>query len=61
MFARVRKAVTAGIGAGITAGVGALFTSGSPTRDHIVEALGVALVAAVSVGAATWRVPNAPA
>jgi hypothetical protein len=58
MFARIRKAVVAGVGAGITAGIGSLFTSGAPTREHVVDALGVALVAAVTVGTATWRVPN---
>lgn len=61
MFARIRKAVIAGIGAGIAAGVGSIVQAGAPTRDEVSKALGVALVAAVTVGWATWKIRNAPA
>jgi hypothetical protein len=61
MLARVRKAVIAGLGAGIAAGFGTLVQSGAPTKDEVSKAIGVAVVAAVTVGWATWRVPNKPA
>lgn len=60
MLARIRKAITAGLGAGIAAGLGAVATSGALTRDEVSKALGVGLVAAVATGWATWRVRNAP-
>jgi len=60
MLARIRKAVVAGIGAGLAAGVGALATSGAPTKDEFSKALGVGIVAAITVGYATFRVPNKP-
>jgi hypothetical protein len=59
MLARIRKAVIAGLGAGIAAGVGALTIAGAPTKDQVSKALGVALIAAVGTGWATWRAPNA--
>jgi hypothetical protein len=59
MLARIRKAVIAGLGAGIAAGVGTLVQSGAPTKDEVSKALGVAIVAAVTVGWATYKVRNA--
>lgn len=61
MFARIRKAAIAGLGAGIAAGVGALAAAGTLNRDEASKALGVALVAAAGTAWATWRVPNATA
>jgi hypothetical protein len=61
MLARIRKSIIAGLGAGIAAGIGALTIAGAPTKDEVSKALGVAIVAAVSVGWATWRAPNAKA
>jgi hypothetical protein len=61
MLARVRKAVIAGIGAALAAGVGALATSGALTQEEISKALGVGIAAGVTVGWATYRVPNATA
>lgn len=58
MIARVRKAVIAGLGAGVAAGVGALATAGALTKDEFSKALGVGIVAAATVGWATYRVPN---
>lgn len=59
MIARIRKAATAGIGAGIAAGIGALTTAGTLNRDEAAKALGVAIVAAAGTAWATWRVRNA--
>jgi hypothetical protein len=56
---RIRKAITAAIGAGVTAGLTAVVTDGALTRAEFSKALGVALVAAVTVGWATYKVPNA--
>lgn len=61
MLAKIRKALIAGLGAGIAAGVGALTIAGAPTKDQVSKALGVALVAAVGTGWATWRTENAKA
>jgi uncharacterized membrane protein YjjB (DUF3815 family) len=61
MLARVRKAVTAGLGAGFAAGFGVLFEAGAPNRDQVSKAIGAFVVAAAVVGWATWRVPNKPA
>jgi hypothetical protein len=57
---RIRKAITAGIGAAITAGLTAVVTDGALTRAEFSKSLGVALVAGVTVAWATWRVPNTP-
>lgn len=59
MFARIRKAVIAGVGAGVSAGVGALVVAGALNRDEVSKAIGVGITAAVSIGWATWKVPNA--
>ena len=59
MISKVRKAVIAGLGAGVAAGVGALMRSGSMTSEDISNAIGVGVAAAVAIGWATWRVPNA--
>jgi hypothetical protein len=59
MFARIRKAVTAGVGAGVAAGLGSIAVAGALTRDEVGKAIGVALVAAAGTAWATWRVPNA--
>lgn len=58
MFARVRKAVVAGVAAGITALVGAAVQNGSVTLGlpQLLTALGAAIVA----GLAVYRVPNTP-
>lgn len=64
MFAKIRKAVIAGFGAGVTAFIGALSTvladgkfDGAGDLGWVV---GSVLVAAVTVGWATYRLPNAP-
>lgn len=59
MLAYIRKAVIAGLGAGLTAGITTLVQDGAPTRDEVSKALGVAIVAAVTVGWSTWRIENA--
>ncbi|WP_328465554.1 hypothetical protein OHA21_43890 [Actinoplanes sp. NBC_00393] len=64
MLARIRKAVIAGVGAGAAAVVAALVqsaTEGNVNRDEVSRAIGLGVAAAVSVGWAAWRVPNAPA
>lgn len=58
MLARIRKAVLAGIGAGVAAGVGSLVQAGAPTEDEVSKAVGVAVIAAITIGWATYRVPN---
>jgi hypothetical protein len=60
MLARIRKAVIAGLGAGISVAFGALVAAGSLDQDQITKAIGAGLVAALTVGIATYRVPNAP-
>lgn len=59
MFARVRKAVIAGVGAGLAAAVGTLVEAGGVTEDAVYKAIGVGVAAGIAVGAATYRVPNA--
>jgi hypothetical protein len=59
MLARVRKAVMAGVGAGIAAVVTALSTGVQLDADGIAKLAGIFLAAAIPVGWATWRVPNA--
>lgn len=58
MFARTRKAFTAGVGAGLAAGLAALAAADHLGRDTVAQALGAALVAAAITGWSTWRVPN---
>lgn len=57
MFARIRKAVIAGVGAGLAAAVGVLLEAGV-TEDTVAKAAGAGVAAAVMVGVATYRVPN---
>lgn len=59
MIARIRKAVIAGVGAGLAAAVGALVEAGGVSEDTVAKAIGVGVAAGVSVGWATYRVPNA--
>jgi hypothetical protein len=61
MFARIRKAVVAGVGAGWLAALATLKASGSLDRESIAQAVGAGAVALVLVGWATWRTPNAQA
>jgi hypothetical protein len=61
MFARIRKALVAGLAAGAAAGIGALTIAGAPTRDEISKALGVAIVTGVGAGYATFKTRNAEA
>lgn len=58
MVAHIRKALIAGAGAALAAAVGALVEAGSITEDTVAKAIGVGVAAGVSVGWATWRVPN---
>jgi hypothetical protein len=58
MFARIRKAVVAGILAGLATGFGALVVGGALTRDQIGKALGAGLAAAITAAWATYKVRN---
>jgi len=55
---RIRKALTAAAGAALAAAVGVLTQADQIDADSIAQALGAAVVAGVTVGWATWRVPN---
>ena len=57
MFARIRKALVAGLAAGITALVAAAVQNGSITLG--AAQLSVALGAAITAAIATYGVPNA--
>jgi uncharacterized membrane protein (UPF0136 family) len=59
IMARIRKAVVAGLGAGVAAGAAVLFKAGALDDTTIGQALGAFAAAAVAVGWATWRAPNA--
>ena len=62
MFARIRKAVVAGIGAALAAFISAMInsaTEGVVNRDEVAKAIGAAIVAGLAVGGATWGVRNA--
>lgn len=59
MLAKVRKAVLAGLGAGLAAGGGVLLEAGAPDRAQVGKAIGAFVVAAATVGWATYRVRNA--
>jgi hypothetical protein len=62
MFARIRKSVVAGIGAGLAAFIAALVqsaTEGVVNRDEVSKAIGLALASAATVGLATYKVRNA--
>jgi hypothetical protein len=61
MLARIRKAVVAGVGAALAAFVSALVqsaTEGVINRDEVAKGIGVAIVAGVTVGWATYKVRN---
>lgn len=55
---RIRKSLTAAAGAALTAALAVLTEAGQLDNDTVSQALGAALVAAATVGYATWRVPN---
>lgn len=59
MFARIRKAVIAGLGAGVGAGV-AVIAKANWSFDNVTisQALGTAVAVGGPVGYATFRVPN---
>lgn len=58
-MSRIRKAVVAGLGAGIAAGAAVLLKAGALDDTTIGQALAAFAAAAVTVGYATWRAPNA--
>lgn len=58
MFARIRKAAVAGLGAGVAAFTAALVAAPGFNRDEVSKALGLGVVAAAGTAWATWRVPN---
>ena len=58
-----RKAVTAGLGAfagSIGAAIPAVFADGSVTPNELIPALVIAVGAGLSIGIATYQVPNEP-
>lgn len=62
MFARIRKAVVAGVGAALTAFLPALLDAFNVLGFQgpaAGQALGVAIVAGVAVGVATYKTRNA--
>jgi len=61
MLARIRKCVVAGVGAGVAAAVPVIWKSGNLDGAAVSQAIGAFFAAAVLVGWATWRAPNAPA
>lgn len=58
-MARVRKALVAAAGAGLAAGIAVLVKGGTADSATIWQALGAFVAAAIPVGLATWRAPNA--
>lgn len=56
---RIRKALTAAAGAGIAAVVTALTAGVKLDAEGVAKLAGIFLAAAIPVGWATWRVPNA--
>lgn len=63
MFARIRKAVIAGAGAGVAAVMGMLpqvLQDAVVTAQEAGAVAGAFAAALVAVGWATWRVPNKP-
>lgn len=61
MFARIRKAVIAGVGAGVSAGVAMLpqvLQDGAVTAQEVGLIAGALAAAFAAVGWATWKVPN---
>ncbi len=61
MFARIRKAIVAGIGAALTALLPALLDAlnvGGFNQVSVAKAVGVAIAAGVVVGIATYKVRN---
>jgi hypothetical protein len=59
MLRRIRKALVSGVGAGFAAFLTGLVNAGHLDSASISAALGLGAAAAVSVGFATWYVPNA--
>jgi hypothetical protein len=59
MLARARKAVMAGVGAGVAAVVATLTNGVTLDADGVAKLAGIFLAAAIPVGWATWRIPNA--
>lgn len=60
MLARIRKAVTAGLGAGLGSATTVLVKAGWHLDSTTVsQALAALILAGVPVGWATWRIENA--
>lgn len=62
MFAQIRKAVTAGFGAGLLAAasvIGKAAEAGTLDDTAVQQGIGAFIAAAAVVGWTTWRVKNA--
>lgn len=61
MFARIRKAVVAGLGAALAAFSSAMVnsaTEGQINRDEVIKAVGIAVAAGLVTFGAVWGVKN---
>lgn len=58
MFARIRKAVVAGLTAGLGAGVAVVLKAGNTDSTTLSQALAAVIAVGGPVAWATWRVPN---